>query len=259
MVSTREGLTSPSDLDWDDVVDVICAGAGPGVLAYALACADLDLAVELADVAVSGEVDDPDTAAYLRSMTDDLGPLIPGPDDLELSGVHAQPVVVETGRRATVEPFFGAQLRGWSARCAVSPFGIIYSHVPENMTAMRAKSGQLIRATVLGDYQPDTERPGLELTGRLREQAGEWGLLTRGGTALQRLIFEGGRVAGAALATPSGIRLVRATAGVALSTAAVPEDADWPVQADMRGIAGQVAVVSRTASRFGRVELLYNP
>ncbi|AQT82523.1 hypothetical protein B1R94_03050 [Mycolicibacterium litorale] len=244
-------------MDWDDVVDVICAGAGPGVLAHAIACADLDLAVELADVAVPAQVDDPDTAAYLQSMTDDLGPLIPGPDDLELSGVHAEPVVVEKGRRATVEPFFGAQLRGWSARCAVSPFGIIYSHVPENMTAMRAKSGQLIRATVVGDYQPDTERPGLELTGRLRDWADERGLLEPGDTTLQRLIFEGGRVAGAALATPSGTRLVRATSGVALSTAALPDDADWPVQAGMRGIAAHVAVVSRTASRFGRVELLY--
>lgn len=257
MVNTREDLASPSDLDWDDVVDVICAGAGPGVLAHAISCAGLDLAVELADGAIPADVDDPDTAAYLQSMTDDLGPLIPGPDDLELSGVHAQPVVVDTGRRATVEPFFGAQLRGWSARCAVSPFGIIYSHVPENMTVMRAKSGQLIRATVLGDYQPGADRPGLELTIRLREQAGAYGLLGRGDSRLQRLIFEGGRVAGAALATPSGTRLVRATSGVALSTAPLPEEAGWPVQAGLRGIAAQIAVVSRTASRFGRVELLY--
>ncbi len=76
--------------------------------------------------------------------------------------------------------------------------------------------------------------------------------------ALQRLIFEEGRIAGAELSTPpDGTRLVRATHGVALSVGASPADADWPVQDEFPDGA-QVAVVSRTASRFGRVELLYS-
>ena len=50
---------------------------------------------------------------------------------------------------------------------------------------------------------------------------------------------------------------MRATLGVALSVGASPADADWPVQ-DAFPDGAQVAVVSRTASRFGRVELLYS-
>ena len=32
-------------LDWDDVVDVVCVGTTPGVLAYAIFCAAADLDV----------------------------------------------------------------------------------------------------------------------------------------------------------------------------------------------------------------------
>jgi hypothetical protein len=71
------------------------------------------------------------------------------------------------------------------------------------------------------------------------------------------LIFEWGRVAGAAIDTASGTRLIRARAGVALSTGAVPADATWPVQPELRDVVAQVAIVSRIGSRFGRVELLF--
>ncbi len=250
-VSINDEALAHSDLDWDDVVDVICAGTGPGVLAHAIFCAELDLTVELADMALPA---DPGTVEYLEAMTDDLGPLTPLPEDLAVPIVQARPVVVETGRRATIEPFFGSRLRDWSARCAVSPFGIIYSHVPESMTAMRAQSGDLIRAGLLGDFRPDSDRPGLELTHWLRERARDCGVDEGGGTQLEHLIFEYGKVAGAALCTSAGTRLVRATAGVALSAGPVP--ADWPVQAELRSCPTQVAIVSRTASRFGRVELL---
>jgi hypothetical protein len=212
--------------------------------------------VELADVALPVEPADPGTAAYLESMTDDLGPLTRLPEDLVVPVLDAHPVVVETGRRATIEPFFGSRLRDWSARCGVSPFGIIYSHVPGPMAAMRAESGDLIRAAVLGEFRPETDRPGPELVQWLREQALDRGVDQGGGTQLEHLIFEYGKVAGAALSTSSGTRLVRATAGVALSAGPAPAVVDWPVQAELRSIATQVAIVSRTASRFGRVELL---
>jgi hypothetical protein len=240
---------------WDDVVDVICAGAGPGALAHAICCADLDLEVEFADRELSSETSDPGTASYLQSMTEDLEPRVAR--DLELTVVRAQPVTVSEDRRATIEPFFGSRLRDWSACCVVSPFGVIYSQIPDNMTAMRTESGETIRAAVLGDYRPDADRPGLHLADWLRTQARDRGILDQPGTALQRLVFEGGRVAGAALSTPSGTRLVRANMGVALSIGPTPDGADWPVQPVLPDGAAQIAVVSRTASRFGRVELLY--
>ncbi|MGY4710891.1 hypothetical protein ACXDF8_15240 [Mycolicibacterium sp. CBM1] len=255
-MSTNDDFIAPSELEWDDEVDMICAGAGPGVLAHAVFCSDLDMTVELADTPVEVPPADPDTAAYLESMTEDLGPLAPTAGDLELSLLRAQPVILETGRRARVEPFFGAHLRAWSARCVASPLGVLHSHVPGEMDPMRTESGELIRVALLGEYRPQADRPGPELTDWLREQAYDRRILGQGETTLERLIFEFGRVAGAALSTSAGTRLVRATAGVALSTAAMPDEAQWPVQAELRGAATQAVLVSRTASRFARVELL---
>ncbi|BBY63423.1 hypothetical protein [Mycolicibacterium helvum] len=254
MVSIDDEPVEASEWQWDDVVDVICAGAGPGALAHAIWCTDLDLDVEFVDAELSSQTIDPDTAAYLQSMTDDLGP--PVARDPELAVIHAQPVVVSKDRRATIEPFFGSRLRDFSARCVASPFGVIFSQIPDDMVALRS-SGETIRAAVLGDYRPETDRPGAELAEWLRGQADERGLLDHAGTALQRLVFEEGRVAGAALATPDGTRLVRATVGVALSIGSVPDGGDWPVQSELPSGAAQVAVVSRTASRFGLVELVY--
>lgn len=253
-----EEAIEPSETQWDYVVDVICAGAGPGVLAHAIYCTDLDLVVEFADAELSWDTIDPDTAGYLQSMTDDLGLAESAGQDLELGTVRAQPVAaVKADRRATVEPFFGSRLRDWSARCVASPFGVIFSQIPDHMTAMRTDAGETIRAAMLGDYRPDGDRPGPRLADWLREQAGDRGIPDEPGMALQRLIFEEGRVAGAALSTAEGTRLVRATAGVALSIGSVPGDGDWPAQPGLPDGA-QVALVSRTASRFGRVELLYS-
>ena len=61
----------PTELYWDDVVDVICAGAGPGALAQAIVCSDLGLSVELAETVAPSGLSDPDTVAYLESMTED--------------------------------------------------------------------------------------------------------------------------------------------------------------------------------------------
>jgi hypothetical protein len=255
MARIHEEPIEVSEWQWDDVVDVICVGAGLGALAHAIWCRDLDYDVEFADAELSSEPSDPETAAYLQSMTDDLD--LPGDRNVELAVVHAKPVVVSDDRRATIEPFFGSRLRDFSARCVASPFGVIYSQIPDDMTALRS-GGETIRAAVLGDYRPETDRPGLELAEWLRAQANERGLFDYAGTALHRLIVEGGRVAGAELSTPEGMRLVRATVGVALSLGPMPDSADWPVQSELPSGTAQVAVVSRIASRFGLVELLYS-
>ncbi|MCV7215077.1 hypothetical protein H7J51_07245 [Mycobacterium crocinum] len=252
-----EGPGEASEWQWDDVVDVICAGAGPGALAHAICCADHDLDVELADAEISWRSADPDIAAYLQSMTEDLGLSDTPATDLELSAERAKPVPVKTDRRATIEPFFGSRLRDWSVRCIASPFGVIYSQIPDFLTPMRADGGETIRVAALGSFRPDGDQPGAALTEWLRGQVREREIYGEAGMALQRLIFEEGRIAGAELSTPDGTRLVRATHGVALSVGASPADADWPVQDEFPDGA-QVAVVSRTASRFGRVELLYS-
>jgi hypothetical protein len=254
-VSVDEEPVEASEYQWDDVVDVICAGAGLGALAHAIWCTDLDLDVEIADSELSSDAIDPDTATYLQSMTEDLGPAVDR--DLRLAVAHAKPVVVSNDRKATIEPFFGSRLRDFSARCVASPFGVVFSQVPDGMTAMHS-AGETIRVAVLGEFHPETDCPGGELAEWLHDQAHERGLLDDTGTALRRLIFEYGRVAGAELSTPSGSRLVRAAVGVALSVGPVPDKDDWPVQKKLSSGTAQVAVVSRTASRFGLVELLHS-
>ena len=76
------------------------------------------------------------------------------------------------------------------------------------------------------------------------------------GLRARAIDVEGGRVVGAVLDTPSGPYRVRALECVALNTAPTPSADDWPVQAGSGGAALQVALVGRTAARFGRVELL---
>ena len=83
----------PTELYWDDVVDVICAGTGPGALAQAIVCADLGLSVELADAVAPSDLSDPDTVAYLEAMTEDLGPL-----DWSCGGTRAAGAPCRTGR-----------------------------------------------------------------------------------------------------------------------------------------------------------------
>lgn len=247
-----------SNLYWDDVVDVICAGNGPGVVAHAILCADLGLSVALADAVSPADLPDEDTLGYLQAMIDDLGSLPRVPENLEVPltrAVPEPPATPKKGKRATIAPFVGSRLRDWAAQCAVSPFGVIYSGVPDGMTPMRAESGTAIRAAVLGSYRPDADRPGPALAAWLAEQTRERDI-DGYGTAIQRLVFEDGRVAGAAIDGPSGVKLVRALDGVALSTGPAPGGAEWPAQPELRDIDVQVAIVSRSASRFGRVELL---
>ncbi len=72
---------------------------------------------------------------------------------------------------------------------------------------------------------------------------------------LDRLVFEDGRVVGVVLATADGPYAIRARRGVTIS----PTERDFsgadPVLPDYEA-SMRVCVVGRTASRFGRVELV---
>jgi len=257
MPTNDEGHRQPPDLHWDDVVDTVCAGSGPGVLAYAIRCADLDQDVQLVDAESPAHISDAATAEFLEALVEDLGPPTRYASDLELPVTRAEPVPATNRRRGAVEPFVGGRLRDWSARCLASPFGVIHTDVSEaDVTAMRTSAGELIQAAVIGTYRPRPDRPGAALTDWLAGQARERGIVRSTGVTLRRLIFQYGRVAGVELETASGTRLVRTTAGVALSTRPAPAGADWPGQPGLRDVAVKVAVVGRRAGRFGRVELL---
>jgi hypothetical protein len=258
------GLLPDIDIDFDDVTDVICAGSGPGALAYAVACAELGLEVLVVDSANQAEFTDEETVNYLRSMTEDLGAADSGPvasggivpgSDLHLASVRASEAEPTPGRHR-LEPFVGHRLRDWSVQCTASVFGLLCTTVPDAvLSPFRTDDGELIEVGLLGRYQPRTDLVGEELVGWLMSQADEHDIELDTGLTLQRLIFHDEQVVGAVVVGSGEPRLVRAVEGVVLSVP-VPLSAHWPAQPELRGTSAQVAIVSRKAGRFARIELL---
>jgi hypothetical protein len=232
-----------SELDWDEVVDIICVGADPGPTAQAISgvqCGRRVLAV------VRPQIWDTDTAGYIAEMTADF---TPPKSRVPLPFSRAQPVEPEPARGRVIETFIGAHLREWAAHCWASPFGVLYTDpFSIDTTPMITDGGLRIEAAVVGTYRPD--RP---LADWLATQARDHDVQPDPGLVLQRLIIEYGRVAGAELTTPSGPLLVRALDGVALPTPAAETSAAQP---DLGAIDLEVAIVGRPAGRFGHVELL---
>jgi len=260
---------APELVHWDKVVDVVCIGSGAGTLASAIAAVDAGLEVFVSESSgaehanadrlprrLSTLVLDGDTIEYLDSLTQDLGPLGRPASDVEApTRVLAEASPVELGR-GTVEPFFGARLQGWAAQCLASPYGVLYSAVSDrNMSPMRSRAGGTIEAAIIGSFEPDPELPGPALADWMSAQAKERGIEVHAASPLQRLVFEDGQVVGAVLATPAGPCAIRGRRGVVLGTGG-NGSACPPGYLPAGQTVMQVAVVSQTASRFGRVELL---
>jgi len=235
----------PESDDWDETVDVLCVGDGPGALAYGILCAASDLDVLIIE---SAELD-PQTRDWHSGMTEDLGG---GQSDAHLALIRAEPVPVQPiNDRTKLEPFVGEHLRQWSAGCLASPFGVIMSHLPD-FDPMRTADGRSITAGVVGNYRCDGSPPGPALANWLRENAE--GLFAPADDRLDGLVVADGRIAGVILDTADGPCRVGITHGLALSLGGGPER--WPDQPELRGLTVDVAVVGRPAGRFARVELL---
>ena len=236
---------SPERADWDETVDVLCVGEGPGVLAYGIFCAASDLDVLIVE---SPELDQ-QTLQWRNAMTEDLVGFSPDPN---LKLIHAEPVAAEKiNDRTVLEPFVGEHLRQWSASCLGSPFGLMTSHVPD-LDMMRTADGGSIMAGVVGSYRCDAAQPGPALVGWLRERAE--GLFGPAEDRLDGLVIEDGRIAGVVLTTAAGPCRVGITNGLALSLGGAPES--WPVQTELAGLAVDVAVIGRRAGRFATIGLL---
>jgi hypothetical protein len=243
-----------SDLDWDEVVDVICVGTEPGPTAQAISsiqCGRRVLAV------ARPHIFDTDTASYVTEMTADLEPPEPGP---QLPLTRAWPTEVEPARGRVIDTFVGAHLRDWAGQCWATPFGVLYTDAfGIDTAAMRTDEGLHIEAAVVGDYPSGAQRSGRAVADWLIAQALEHGVHPDLDLTLQRLIIEYGRVAGAELLTASGPLLVRALNGVALPSGdgdTASSDACWALHADPGDGDIEVAIIGRPAGRFGRVELL---
>lgn len=238
-------------IDWDDVVDVICVGMSPGVLAYAVCCAAADLDVLIVD---APEVPDPRIDELYAAMTEDLGLDSRGDasvDNADSSADAACPVrnriLVEEGqeegrpqagfygKREVLEPFVGEHLRQWSARCVGSPCAVMFTQVSDVLVPMRTSDGTSVTAAVIGSEARSAPEDWL------RAKVDALGLAA--GRAMAATVFEDGRIAGVQLADGA---LVRATSGLALP---VGVQTPGPVPPD-----GEVALVGRQAGRFARVE-----
>ena len=206
--------------EWDEVVDVICVGSTPGVLAYLMACEANDL--EVLHVAAPSEFDH-ETSAYLAAMTEGLDAR---PDESEPVVIRAVPAPLRMdtrGRPDTLEPFIGEQLRIWSAHCLASPFGVMFTEVPDVFTRMRTDAGETIVAAMIPEV--------VENDCATETFAG--------------LLYEYKRLSGALVDGESGPRKVRAEAGLALP---IGPCGQWPASAQSLGL------VSRPAGRFARLE-----
>lgn len=240
-------MTEPAEsgIDWDETVDVLCVGTGPGVLAYGIFCAAADLDVLIVE---SGELD-PETAQWRSAMIEDLAG---GACSAELSQIHAELVGRERiDDRTKLETFVGEELRQWSTGCLASAFGVMFTEVPD-LDPMRTSDGHSIVAGVVGSYRFSGRPPGATLSRWLREQADD--LFGPATDRLDGLVIEDGRIAGVVLRTDDGPRRIAAAKGLAFAVGSVPDN--WPEQPELDGRTAEVAVVSRTAGRFARVELL---
>jgi FAD binding domain-containing protein len=158
------------------------------------------------------------------------------------------------GRR--VAPFVGSRLLDWAARCIPSPSGYLYTRVTDwNSTAMESAGGEAIEVTEIGSITLD---PG-DLVGSVLEwldaEARTRGVDFEPVTRFEHLVFEEGQVIGAVFTTLDGPFAVRARHGVLVCRAGIPDRrASSPPEAADSVL--RVALVSKAASRFGRVELL---
>ena len=230
-----------SDIDWDETVDVLCVGDGPGALAYGILCtaADLDvLIIECAEL-------DPQTRDWHSDMTADLDG---GQPDACLSLMRAEPVPVQPiNDRTKLEPFVGEHLRQWSAGCLASPFGVMFTQIPELLVPMRTAGGESITAALLGDFPGD--RAADDLVAWLWDYARELGVAeTENHMAAMR--FEGGRAAGIEL--DDGY-LLATSGGFALPVGPETSHPDLP---DVSGEGYAVAIMGRPAGRFATVDLI---
>jgi hypothetical protein len=262
---------------WDEEVDVVCTGSGVAGLASAISTVDVGGEVFVADtsgdraddtpVSVRARVDrlhpwlgvdvgDSETKEYLAALSSDLGPLSRSSWDVDvpIRVVH-QPVSVDSG--VTVAPFVGARLRKWAARCLASPSGYIYTRIHDwQATPLHTADGEMIEVAEIGTIFPEPGHVSGSVYEWLTAQALDRGIGVHACSSLQRIVFEDGAVLGAVFTTPDGPLAIRARHGVTVAKGGPQISTAAQYRLPAGDTALRVCLVGKTASRFGRVELL---
>ncbi|OFJ53441.1 FAD-binding protein [Mycolicibacterium grossiae] len=259
---------------WDHVVDLVSIGAGIGGLARAIATVDAGADVLVADAASTSpctvatrrrvatrrgwlcpDVDDPETREYLHGFAQWV------PESAYVAADVPVPTRVASHLDANaVEPFVGARLGDWAGQCLTSPYGMLHSTVfGSGRSTMRAADGGTIEVVPIGTMRWQRGLGASALKEWMADQARDRGIEVLTATPLQRLVFDSGRVVGVVLDGPGGPLAVGTRRGVTFA----PGERDLAGAGEsgvpLRGEDREVCLVGRTASRFGRVELLSPP
>jgi hypothetical protein len=263
-MGVHEIVTEPSSIDWDDVVDVVSVGVGTSGLAAALASQEIGLRTFAVGVSPGGEGDlaarlgitDSESAGYLKSVTSDTGPASAPARTLPIRYVETS-APADAGRPVGGYTFVGAALRTWAAACLATPFGLLSTQIADpRLTTRYTSAGRIVEGVVVGTVELGGRQREADVDTWLAALARERAVAVEPATMLQRLVFEDGQVVGVVIDTPSGSHAVRTRYGVMMAVGDAEERCQWPVE----GLAGvttaEVAFVTRTASRYSRLELL---
>jgi hypothetical protein len=257
---------------WDTEVDLVCIGAGIGGLATAIATVDAGEDVIVADtgqiaasVATHGGLGaargwlqhdgvDVETEDFLAAVVEGLDPLARRPGASPVPTRVARPW---TGDGRSVEPFVGATIRAWDTQCLGSPYATLHSSVfGWQRTRMRSSDGEAIEVIPVGEIDWHDGLGEHDLLDWMGGQAYERDVDVLSASSLQRIVFEEGLIVGVVLDTPDGPYAVGTRRGVTLSPPDNGPAAAGQLTVPSQGDRKQVCLVGRSASRFGRVELV---
>jgi hypothetical protein len=262
---------------WDTEVDVAIVGAGAGGLANAIATVDaggevlvVDAAPTFRGDAVSGalrerveakrhsllpETLDVETNEYFAAVSEGIRlPADPVPDATVFQRVARN--LSQDEAFGFVEPFVGSRLNSWAEQCITSPYGLLYTSMRDwRTTTMRAAGGDSIEVVSVGAMEWADGFGEADLLQWLTTEAYDRDIEVETATSLERIVFEEGVIVGVVLSTPDGPHAVRTRAGITFASRD-HDPADGGHPGATAGDRLQVCLVGRTASRFGRVELM---
>jgi hypothetical protein len=261
---------------WDLEVDVACIGAGVGTLASAIANVDQGAEVLLATppverptsntaVAVDHRVGgflrswspiiaDAETDEYFAAISHGLESVGNRTGDARLT---VRVVRAVSADERTVEPFVGANLRDWNAQCLASQYGLLYTSLSGWRTkSVRASDGKSLEVHPVASIDSTEPADGCTICDWLLGKVRERDVDVSEDSALERIVFEDGRIIGVVLTTPDGPLAVGVRHGLSVSSRdpfVAPAD---PLVVPCRPDGLEVCIVGQPASRFLRVELV---
>jgi hypothetical protein len=268
-------------MDTEIEVDLLCIGSGDGALAAAVSAAKAKLSVQFAMQPLTGlnprvtaahgqrpwsaaleerfgvEISDCETISYLDALTADLGTeaAAAAPRRLVANGFQRSEPQPRSTAGTFVPTFFGSTLRTWARDCLQSTDSVVSTQVTmPGMADARSDTGKAVEIAEIGALPSDGIAESA-LRNWLLGRAREYGAEISTDSMLHRLLFEEDQVVGAVVLEPAGRRVVRTRYGVVLGTGAPPDTAT-PVHPGLLPGGTRVYLVSRYASRFGRMELV---